>query len=66
MIKAKTMIHWENENYDYPLPDVSHFSKKKAEDLKMKGVEFIVFGDRDQIKSDEEFENCITLAARWN
>ena len=22
MIKAKTMTHWENENYDYPLPDV--------------------------------------------
>lgn len=31
MIKAKTMTHWENENYDYPLPDVSHFSKKEAE-----------------------------------
>lgn len=27
----------------------------------MKGFEFIVFGNMDQIKSDEEFENCITL-----
>ena len=66
MIKAKTLTAWENENYDYPLPDVSHFSKKEAEDLEMKGVMFTVFGDRDQIKSDEEFENCITLAAQWN
>ena len=36
MIKAKTMTHWENENYDYPLPDVSHFSKKEAKKLKIR------------------------------
>ena len=66
MIKAKTMTYWENEDYDYPLPDVSHFSKKEAKKLEIKGVEFIIFGHRDQIKSDEEFETCITLAAQWN
>ena len=66
MIKAKTMTHWENEDYDYPLPDVSRLSKKEAEQLKMKGVEFVVFGHRNQIKTDEEFENCIALEAQWN
>lgn len=66
MIKAKTMTHWKNEDYDYPLPDVSRLSKKEAEQLKMKGVEFVVFGHRNQIKTDEEFENCIALEAQWN
>lgn len=65
MIKAKTMTAWENENYDYPLPDVSRFSKEEADKLAMKGCEFSVFGNRDQIISDEEFENCITLEAQW-
>lgn len=64
MIKAKTMTHWKNEDYDYPLPDVSRLSKKEAEQLKMKGVEFVVFGHRNQIKTDEEFENCIALKAQ--
>ena len=30
------MTHWENENYDYPLPDVSHFSKEEAKKLKIR------------------------------
>lgn len=31
MIKAKTMTAWEDEDYDYPLPDVSHFSRYPLE-----------------------------------
>ena len=30
MIKVKTMAEWPDEDYNYPLPDVSHISKKKA------------------------------------
>lgn len=54
------------EWYSYPLPDVSHLSEKEAERLQFKGVFFMAFGERERIKSDEEFELCITLAARWN
>lgn len=66
MIKVKTMTEWQDEDYSYPLPDVSHISKQEARNLRIKGGNFEVFGDRDQIKSDEEFEVCITLHALWN
>ena len=65
MPKAKKMAGWD-EDYSYPLPDVSHLSKKKALKLRTKGALFITFGDREEIKSDEEFEVCITLVAQWN
>lgn len=29
MIKVKTMAEWPDEDYSYPLPDVSYISKKK-------------------------------------
>ena len=60
------MTEWPDEDYTYPLPDVSHLSEKEAERLQSKGVFFMAFGEREGIKSDEEFELCITLAARWN
>lgn len=66
MIQVKTMTEWPDEDYSYPLPNVSHLSEKKACKLRYKGVQFMVFGSRKQIKSDEEFELCITLAALWN
>lgn len=66
MIRVKTMTEWPDEDYTYPLPDVSHLSEKEAERLQSKGVFFMAFGEREGIKSDEEFELCITLAARWN
>lgn len=66
MIRVKTMTEWPDEDYSYPLPDISHLSEKEAGRLRSKGVQFMVFGDREQIKSDEEFELCITLAALWN
>lgn len=67
MIKVKTMTEWpEDEDYSYPLPDVSHLSKKKALKLRTKGLIFITFGYRRNIKSDEEFEVCITLLVQWN
>ena len=66
MIKVKTMTEWPDEDYTYPLPDVSQYSEKERRRLRDKGVSFIVFGFREQIKSDEEFEVCITLVARWN
>lgn len=66
MIQVKTMTMWPDEDYTYPLPDVSQYSEKERRRLRDKGVSFIVFGFREQIKSDEEFELCITLAARWN
>lgn len=66
MIKAKTMTEWPDEDYSYPLPDVSQLSEKEAGRLRLKGVQFMVFGDREQITSDEEFELCITLAVLWN
>lgn len=60
------MTEWPNEDYSYPLPDVSHFSEQKAWKLRVKGMNFEVFGNRKQIESDEEFEVCITLHALWN
>ena len=66
MIQVKTMTEWPDEDYSYPLPNVSHLSEKKACKLRYKGVQFMIFGSRKQIKSDEEFEPCITLAALWN
>ena len=66
MIKVKTMAEWPDEDYNYPLPDVSHISKKKALKLRVEAIKFITFGIRKEIKSDEEFEVCITLAAQWN
>ena len=66
MIQVKTRTAWPDEDYTYPLPDVSHLSEKEAKRLQSKGVSFMTFGDREGIKSDEEFELCITLAAHWN
>ena len=40
--------------------------KKKALKLRVEAIKFITFGIRKEIKSDEEFEVCITLAAQWN
>lgn len=66
MDSIKTMTYWSDEDYSYPLPDVSQYSEKEARMLRCKALEFITFGDRGQIKSDEEFEVCITLVAQWN
>jgi hypothetical protein len=63
MIKVKTMTEWPDEDYSYPLPDVSQYSEKERRKLTVKGSLFMVFGERRHIKSDEEFEVCITLAA---
>ncbi|HIS10902.1 MAG TPA: hypothetical protein IAA77_06660 [Candidatus Avibacteroides excrementipullorum] len=63
MIKVKTMTEWPDEDYSYPLPDVSQYSEKERRKLTFKGIRFMVFGERRHIKSDEEFEVCITLAA---
>ena len=54
---------WPDEDYSYPLPDVSQYSEKERRKLTVKGIRFMVFGERRHIKSDEEFEVCITLAA---
>lgn len=66
MIRVKTMTEWPDEDYTYPLPDVSQYSEEEARRLRTKGMQFAVFGDRKQIESDEEFEVCITLQALWN
>ena len=66
MIQVKTMTEWPDEDYRYPLPDVSHIPEQEARRLRSKGTQFEVFGDRKQIESDEEFEVCITLHALWN
>ena len=66
MMQVKTMTEWPDEDYTYPLPDVSHIPEQEARRLRSKGTQFVVFGDRDGIESDEEFEVCITLHARWN
>lgn len=63
MIQVKTMTKWPDEDYSYPLPDVSQYSEKERRKLTFKGIRFMVFGERRHIKSDEEFEVCITLAA---
>lgn len=63
MIQVKTMTEWPDEDYSYPLPDVSQYSEKERRKLTFKGIRFMVFGERRHIKSDEEFEVCITLAA---
>ena len=63
MIQVKTMTMWPDEDYSYPLPDVSQYSEKERRKLTVKGIRFMVFGERRHIKSDEEFEVCITLAA---
>lgn len=52
MIQVKTMTMWPDEDYSYPLPDVSHIPEQEARELRSKGVQFVVFGDRDEIKSD--------------
>lgn len=66
MIQVKTMTEWPDDDYRYPLPDVSHLSEQEARELQSKGVRFMAYGGRDGIQSDEEFELCITLAAHWN
>ena len=66
MIQVKTMTEWPDEDYTYPLPDVSHLSEQEARRLRAKGTQFMAYGGRDGIESDEEFELCITLAAHWN
>ena len=58
MIQVKTMTEWPDEDYAYPLPDVSHIPEQEARRLRSKGALFMVFGDRDGIESDEEFEVC--------
>ena len=63
MIQVKTMTEWPDKDYSYPLPDVSQYSEKERRKLTFKGIRFMVFGERRHIKSDEEFEVCITLAA---
>ena len=66
MDSIKAMPYWSDEDCNYPLPEVSHLSRKKALKLRAKGLDFVTFGFRDRIKSDEEFEVCITLLAQWN
>ena len=66
MDSIKTMTYWSDEDYSYPLPDVSHLPRKKALKLRAKGLDFVTFGSRDRIKSDEEFEMCIALGVQWN
>lgn len=66
MDSIKTMPYWSDEDCNYPLPEVSHLSRKKALKLRAKCLDFVTFGFRDRIKSDEEFEVCITLLAQWN
>ena len=44
MIRVKTMTEWPDEDYTYPLPDVSHLSEKEAERLQSKGVFFNLKG----------------------
>ena len=52
MIKVKTMTEWPDEDYSYPLPDVSHIPEQEAMRLRVKGMQFAVFGDRKQIEED--------------
>lgn len=57
MIQVKTMTEWPDEDYTYPLPDVSHIPEQEARRLQFKGVSFMTFGGREGIESDEEFTN---------
>lgn len=37
MIQVKTMTEWPDEDYSYPLPNVSHLSEKKHVSCDIKG-----------------------------
>ena len=61
MDSIKTMPYWSDEDYSYPLPDVSHLSRKKALKLRAKGIDFVTFGFRDRIKSDDGIISVILM-----
>ena len=56
MIQVKTMTEWPDEDYRYPLPDVSHLSDSERKDLRMRGMHM-----PQQLYSDEEFEQWVTV-----
>ncbi len=44
MIQVKTMTEWPDEDYTYPLPDVSHLSEQEARGCNAKGTQFMAYG----------------------
>lgn len=51
----------ERDNYQYPLADVSHLSEKEKYELRIKGMRI-----PKELKSDEEFEQWVTVYALWD
>lgn len=60
MDESKALVGLEEDNYQYPLADVSHLSEKEKYELRIKGMRI-----PKELKSDEEFEQWVTVYALW-
>ena len=56
---------WPDEDYSYPLPDVSQYSEKERRKLTVKGIRFMVFGERrDDVMRDVEHNRFLWYHGR--
>ena len=61
MDKPKAMAGLQEEDYCYPLADVSHLSEVEKEKLRIRGMHIPKLLD-----SDEEFERWVSVFTPWN
>lgn len=61
MDEPKELTGLNQDNYDYPLADVSHLSPKEKKDLLRRGMHI-----PKELRSDEEFEQWVTVFSEWN
>lgn len=60
-LKPKALVGLNKSNYDYPLADVSHLSDEEKDALRICGIRA-----RNELNSDEEFEQWVAVYAPWN
>lgn len=61
MDKPKAMIGLQEEDYCYPLADVSHLSDDEKMKLRIRGMHIPKL-----LNSDEEFEQWVSVFTPWN
>lgn len=60
-LQPKALVGLDKSNYDYPLADVSHLSDEEKDALRIRGI-----CARNELNSDEEFEQWVAVFAPWN
>lgn len=60
-LQPKALVGLNKSNYDYPLADVSHLSDDEKDALRIRGIRA-----RNELNSDEEFEQWVAVFAPWN